>query len=286
MPLARQRIKFLKAHSDHDYQPLARFDRIRKIDYARQKNSVAGSEKVLAQVRAIVTEFPSCSLAPEMVYWLANQYRMVDADRAVATYRELIDQHPDSPNLDDARIEIGETYYLAGRYDEAIAAFTEARAAVPARATAIDALMGRAKRNLSRGRLAWAGWALVLLVMVPGVAWPPAGLPRRELRRAAIAFLPLCVFILLVGWLIHEQFKSALELVGLSLAFAAAAAFGFPFTTRLSQKLLRCGAKDDRPGRQLLTGLVSLLLGLLVLGAGAYLAVFHLSEHYLTGLGM
>ncbi|RLB61800.1 MAG: hypothetical protein DRI90_10545 [Deltaproteobacteria bacterium] len=286
VPLARQRIKFLQAHSDHDYQPLARFERIRKVDYARQKNDVAGQEKMLNQVRGIITEFPSCSLAPEMVYWLANQYRSMDPDRAVATYRELIQNHPESLNVVDGRIEIGETFYLAGRYADAIAAFTEARAKIPGRAEAIDAMMGRAHRNVARGRLAWGGWLLILLIIIPGVAGPPVGLPRRELRQAAIAFVPLCAVILIVGWLIHEQFTSSRELLGLSFAIAAAGAFGFPFTVRLSQKVVPCQPEQAGKGRQVLRAAFGMLLGLLLLGAGAYLAVFHINAHYLTSFGI
>ncbi|MBW2457187.1 MAG: tetratricopeptide repeat protein [Deltaproteobacteria bacterium] len=286
MPLARQRIKFLEAHSDHDYQPLARFERIRKVDFAAQKDQPAQRREVLAKVRAILTEFPSCSLAPEMVYWLANQYRSVDVDEAVATYRELIADHPDSAFVVDSRIEIGEAYYEARRYGEAMAACAEARAAVPDRAEAIDALTGRAARNVTRQRRAYASWLVILLVVLPALAWPPFVLPRRELRRAAIAFVALSLVSLLVGWLSYEQFKSPWELLGLSVAIAAAGAFGFPLTTRLSQRLLRYQPDDPRKGRQLAGGLVSLVLGLGFLGAGIYLVVYHLNEHYLTSFGM
>jgi len=287
VPLARQRIAYLSAHADHDYQPLARFERIRKVELAQTPPGSSARMRVLAEVEGILAEFPGCSLAPTMIYWLANQYRATDPDRAVATYRRLIAAHPRDEAVDDAWIEIGETYYQAGRYREAIAALEQARDAVPARAQVIEAQIGRARRNATRAALAWASWATLLLVVAAATLVRPRGLWARDFRWAAAAFAPLGSVILIGGWLVHEQFASPLELVGLGLGIAASATFGFPFASALARKLVLGGRADAAGlGRELLAGLVGALLGLWLLGVGAYLTVLYSNEHYLTSFGL
>lgn len=285
-PLARQRIKYLEAHSDHGYKPLARFERIRKVELARQRNSPAGIPAVLDKVQAIIDAFPKSSLAPAMHYWLANQYRQLDPERAVATYRELIKRFPGASNVEDARIEIGETYYSARKYSRAIDAYREALALLPSRSNAIAAQIKRAKRNQNRDTIALCAGASILLVLALGLFWRPVGVPRERFLSALKAFLPLACVVSVGGWLIHEQFSSAGELLGLAFAVAASACFGYPFTSGLADKLLLAGAARRRAGRRALAGLVSFVLGVVLLGAATYLATYSLNEHYLTGFGL
>ncbi|MBI4701527.1 MAG: tetratricopeptide repeat protein [Deltaproteobacteria bacterium] len=284
VPLARQRIQFLTAHADHGFEPLVRFERARKVELARQRASPAGRRRVVEQVAGILAEFPDATLAPEIRYWLANQYRSVDPDRAVALYRELLAKHPGYGGAEDAWIEIGETYYEARRHKDAIAAWREARVALPARAAGIEMQIDRARRNVRRGILAWAAWIALALVAAAGAVLPPAGLSARACRRATAAFLPLAALTLLGGGLVREQFSRVRELVGLGLAIPASACFGFPFASGLAQKLLCRGGAGERAGRRALAVMGGIVLGLLVLVAGAFLAVFYLNEHYLNGL--
>jgi tetratricopeptide (TPR) repeat protein len=285
-PLGRQRIAFLTARADHDFQPLARFERIRTVELARHKNDPLEREHLLTQARAILDEYPDSSLAPEIGYWLANQYRPTEPDRAVAAYRELLTRYPDHALAADARIEIGETYYEARRYRAAITAFREALGATPGRADGIRPQIARAERNVRRGLLAWTGWAALLLLLGPVVAWRPRGLARRELRRATAAFLGLAAVTLLGAWLIHEQFTGRAELLGLALTIPATACFGYPVTASLGRKLLGSTEDDRRTARRLLAALVGAVLSLVVIGAGSYLGLYYLNEHYLTGFGL
>jgi TolA-binding protein len=285
-PLARQRIKYLEAHSDHGHKPLARFERIRRVELASARNSPAGISAALDKVQAIIDEFPESKLAPAMTYWLANQYRQLDPERAVATYRGLIKKYPGASNVEDARIEIGETYYSARRYSEAIAAYLAALAALPSRAGAIETQIKRSRRNQTRGTMALCAGASILLVLGLGFFWRPVGLPRARFLSALKAFLPLACIVSGAGWLIHEQFSSAGELLGLAFSIAASASFGYPFTSGFADKLLLGGAARQRAGKRALAGLVSFVLGIVLLGAAAYLATYSLNEHYLTGFGM
>jgi tetratricopeptide (TPR) repeat protein len=286
VPLARQRVAFLTARADHEFEPLARFERIRRQELARHKQSPADRERLLQQVQVIVSDFPTSVLCPEIRYWLANQYRQSNPDRAVELYRELLAKHGDQPLAADARIEIGETYYEARRYREAEAAYRDALRADPARAAAIEPQIKRSTRNQRRHTLATTGWAMLALLVVPVAAFRPRGLSRRELRRGVMALCALAPVTLLGAWLVHEQFASRLELFGLALAAPAAACLGYPVTASLGRKLVRSPEDDERRGRRWLAALAGVLLSLLAVLAASYLAIYHLNEHYLTAFGL
>ena len=107
----------------------------------------------------------------------------------------------------------------------------------------------------------------------------------RELRQAAVAFVVLALIALVAGWLIHEQFSSQKELLGLALGISASACLGFPFASGVARRLLRSEQREGGRARQLLAALGSTLLNLVFLAAGAYIAIYYLNEHYLTSFG-
>ena len=282
-PLARQRIKYLEAHADHDYQPLARFQRVRHLELPRSQGTRAGRQRCRQQVRAILVEFPRCSLAPVMRYWLANQLRRDDPDGAVTAYRRLMADFPGDHRAAEAPLEIGETYYQARRYSEAARAFQAALTTRPGRASEISPHLERALRNVWRGRGALVAGAVLLLLLALGLLLPPRGIPRQLWARGVKGWLPLASLTLLAGWFMSDKFTSAGELLGLALSTSAAAALGHPISAGLAAKLLgpRGGARPGRT-RLLLRGMLGTLLGLLLLGAVSYLALYLLNEHYLT----
>ncbi len=281
-PMARQRVKYLQAHSGYVFVPLARFERVRRRELAAAGDDPMAARAALGRVEAIIRDYPRSTLVPVMIYWLANQHRGSDADRAVAFYRRLISQHPRHARAADARVEIGETYYRARRYEEALAALATARQALPGRAAAITAQEDRTRRNLRRRQMAVAAGAAAPVILLLGLLWPPRGVSRRRLARAVKAFVPLAGLILLGGWLVHEQFSGPAVLLGLGLSISAAACFGYPFTAALAHKVLMAGRADAGLGRRLLAAAVSAGAGLLLLACAAYLSIYLLDEHYLT----
>ena len=282
-PLARQRVEFLTAHADHGFEPLARFERVRRVEFARKKHSAREREKCLEEVRAILKEYPKCSVAPVMCYWLANQYRRIDPDRAAAAYETLADEFPAHPYAREVWLEIGETYYDAGRHREAIAAYERALVELPGRTDDINAQIARARRNLRRNHLAAVSWGVLLITCALGVSWPPRGIQARLFIPSAVAFVPLSAAILFAGWLIHEEFSSAGELILLTLGFCASACLGLPFSRTLAEKALR--AEAGRP-RRALSAVLGGALGLTLLAAGMYLTIYHVNEHYLIVIGL
>ena len=124
-PMARRRIAYLEAHNDADYAPLARFERIRRVRFARSQHDPAARAACLADAAGILEDYPDCSMAPAILYWLANQHRLGAPDGAAALYRTLLDRFPDSRLAGRAWLEMGETYYAAGQHARALAVLVE-----------------------------------------------------------------------------------------------------------------------------------------------------------------
>ncbi len=283
--LARGRIEFLSSHADHGYEPLARFERIRRVEFARLKHSPEGREKCLREVREIIRKFPDSSLAPLMYYWLANQYRAEDPDRAISLYRKLVEKFPRNPQAREVPLEIAETLYEAGRFRDSVDAYRQALRALPARTEEIEAQMGRAQRNLRRSRLAPVCWSVLTLIALLGILWPPRGLSARRFFWSMVALVSLSALLLVGGWLIHEQFSSPGELVALACGLAASACLGMPFSAGLAGKLV-APERAARPGRHLLAALLGGTINMLFLACGSYLSVYHVNEHYLVVIGL
>jgi tetratricopeptide (TPR) repeat protein len=286
VPLARQRLNYLTEHSDYEFEPLARFERIRSVEFARKKDSFDELEPLLAEVRAILTDFPDCRLAPDMTYWLANQFRRSDPDRAVEIYQEFIGKYPHHPNADSVRLEIGETYYDARRYHDAIRAYEAVITAAPSQAGSAEVQIARAKRNLRRRSLAWVGWMTLIVVLGLGVLWPPAGFSAQKFSAPAVTCVILTFVVVIAGWLIREQFSSTREIVTLALAFAASASLGYPFSSAFAEKAFRIKPGEGGNGKGMVSDILGTVLGILFFVAGTYLTVYHVNEHFLILIGL
>jgi outer membrane protein assembly factor BamD len=80
---------------------------------------------------AVVTALAACSAKPKMMpagdlWTTANEAYDIEAyELAIERYKMLLDQYPFSENAEEAELRIGYAYFLAGRYDEAMAAFED-----------------------------------------------------------------------------------------------------------------------------------------------------------------
>jgi outer membrane protein assembly factor BamD len=63
--------------------------------------------------------------APELWQSANEAYDGEAYDLAIDQYKKLLDQYPFDSNAEEAELKIGYAYFLAGRYDEAIAAFED-----------------------------------------------------------------------------------------------------------------------------------------------------------------
>ncbi|MBN1673886.1 MAG: tetratricopeptide repeat protein [Kiritimatiellae bacterium] len=285
VPLANQRLAYLLKYGDHAFKPLAQFEEIRKRQFPARVLP-AERERLLAKAEGVADAYPDSALAPRIRFWVANQYRDLDTDRAVARYRALVAKHPDSPEARDAWLRIGETYYAAARYREALAAYAAAWRVLPELEQDIRRQMARARRNMRRRRIGWAGAAAIALIGAGALLLRPRGIRLRRIPGALVGFGLVGCVLLGCGWFIHEQFASVREMVLLAFGFGAAAALGFPFSAGLAEKLVRPGPRGPAPGRRLATVLLGTGLGLVWLTAGMWLTLLLLNEHYLVVIGM
>jgi outer membrane protein assembly factor BamD (BamD/ComL family) len=278
-PLAKQRINYLMQYSQYDYKPLEQFERIRKVEFARKKDQPAEQAALLEKVEKLIKDYPDSKLAPVMLHWLANRYRLVSVPRAVELYRALKEKFPGSNESKDVAIEIGETYYQAGLYNEAVNALQQAMKELPDRKDTIASQLNRAKRNMRRDTLATVAWAAVLILLVLVVVLKPTGLDCAKIGRAVLAFVILAVVLLFAAWLIREQFASTSNWVFMALLFAFDAGLSSFLSVNFAGKVM--GAKSGFAGKagKVLVGSV---MGALFFIAGFYLTVYYVNVHFLV----
>ncbi len=275
-PLARQRMKYLKAYGDYDFAPLAQFERIRRVSLARTEEASPEREALLNQVRTLVEQYPDAALASTMLYWLANQYRNTQPDRAVSIYQELAKTYAGKLYADEALLEIGQTYYGARRYHEGRSAFEIALEKLPKRRVEITAQIWRCNRNIRRGHLRWLSLAIFVVVLILAVLVKPFGLRLGRIGYALTGGVLMAVATAGGAWFIHEQFNSMQEMARLIGGFSAAAACGYLLSATLASKV------SGKHG--VLRFLLATLLGLVLAVAGFYLTLYYVNEHYLVAV--
>jgi len=299
-PLASERVTYLKAHSDCGFGPLSAFERLRRQGWAKARGDPQAERRVLAEATGVLEGLKRpCALRPEILLWSANQRSLRAPDEAVATYRLLRAEHPDHSHASQASVQIGETWYAAGRFADAVQAFERAAQLMPERSTELRARATRAGRNLRRRQLAAAAAAamvaLVLsLLLRPGGAGPPvrvaAGGRRRApgrlpssavALRATLLGAALAAVLAVVAGALRDQFWSSAEGYGLALGLAALTWLGALLGAALGARA-RARWGGGAPAQALLGSAV----GWLWLAAGAYLLVFLLNEHYLVVVGL
>lgn len=280
-PLASQRLEYIAKFADYDFIPLRRFEQIRRVELLQNKGDSLGREKILAEVNQIVEQYPDAAIAPVVYYWLANQYRDHDIAKARETYLALLEKFPAHPHSKEVWWEIGEAYYNAQKYKQAIAAFKEALITLPGSAEDIKSQIDRANRNLRRRHLNIISVAIAVLIIIGSIFWPPTGIQMNSLFAAALAFIVLLFLFSLAGWLIAEQFSSINELLIIATGMAAAFSGGFPFSHTLADKILRISNRHSEPGVTF-TAVCGIMLNLLFAAAFVYSVIFYTNEHYLT----
>ena len=278
-PLARQRIKYLSTYCDYNYEPLVQFDRIRKIEFARKKHIAEERNKLLVQVESIIKKYPLSKLAPAMQYWLANQYRQIDPDKAVRAYRRLRDEYPNSPQAQEILIEIGETYYNAGRFHQAIEIYTKALTELPDHEKMIKAQISRSVRNIRRDKIALICWGVLALIAGLAILVKPIGIDTSRIGWAIVAFVVLELLLLFGAWLVREQFTSAGEMLLITFFFSAAASISPLISITFGKKVF---VKADG----VLPAVIGNMTGMIFLVTAIYLTIYHVNVHYLIVAGM
>ncbi len=280
LPLAQQRAAYLRAHGDHDFEPLRLLERLRQGSWAPAPGSAGASVGPVEALRAGLRSFPDASVNPSLRFWLVGRLRASDPDAAVVELRTLARLHPDSPEGRDAPIEEGAIYYDAGRFREAAQAWQAALQARPERAAEIAPNLARARRNERRRSYAALALGLSSIFLLGAALLRPRRLRWPGLGGAAAGGLSLALGLGGGAWLLREQFAPGGERWWLVLGFALAGSLPAPVARVLALKLLGPAA-SARARAALGVG-----LGLALCAALAYLTVFWVNEHYLIVLGL
>lgn len=276
-PLANQRIKYISAYSDYNYIPLARFERIRAIEFARKKERLQERSKVLDEVKSLINEYPGSNLAPVMQHWLANQYRISEPDKAVEAYMTLRKNYHGHSEAQEAMVEIGETYYDAGRYKEAIRAYNEAINELPALTDTIKSQIARAERNIRRDKIAYICWGILACICGMVFLRKPRCISVSRIVWSAAAFIITGTFLSFGAWLIHEQFNSLKEMLLIVILFSTTTGLSELISMNFTDKLL---AKRNG-NRYVLAAAAGTLAGIVFFLAGIYLTIYYVYVHYL-----
>ncbi len=282
-PLAKQRIKYLSVYSDYSYEPLARFERIRKIEFARKKHRPQERDKLLKETDSIITKYPESKLAPVIQYWLANQYRLIDPSQAVTAYEKLRKNYPNHPHSKEVLMEIGETYYNAAQYKKAMKVYKDALVELPSLTDTINAQIARAERNLRRQKITWVCWSILTLLTIVTVSKKPFGINRTKIIHALIVFILLEIILFFGAWLIHEQFSSSAEMLSLVTCFSLAAAMASLISENITEKLLK---QPYILTKGLLAAFAGTVIGIIFFISGIYLTIYYMNVHYLIIVGM
>ncbi|MCP4746243.1 MAG: tetratricopeptide repeat protein [Desulfobacteraceae bacterium] len=279
---AKQRIDYLLAYSDFDYQPLAAFEQIKKRDYPRYKNNPGQMRQLFKKTEIMVQTYSQSRIAPQMQAWLANQYADSDVNKAIDAFTYLRQKWPDHPRAQKAMFDIGEALYRDGQFKKALDAYKQAIEHWPQIKEAGSAQIQRCRRNLTRISLMKISAVLLLLLglFFFVTAWGgKKGIIQRPMRlRIIIAIITLTVLYFFGAWLIHEQFASTRELVQIVLLFSCSATAGV-MTSLYVCNLLRA-LKPPWPWLPgILAGCAS---GIGVMGAMVYLGIYFINIHFLT----
>jgi tetratricopeptide (TPR) repeat protein len=280
-PLALQRLKFIKAYADYDYAPLEKFERIKKLEFARKSKNSTDRSRILNKVAALIERYPDSALAPAMQNWLAAQLRQENPAKAVSAYLTLKKTYERSLEAREATLNIADIFYQNGHYRKARDAYRLALTDLPQRQGAISEQVNRCSRNIRRVWLAWIAGGLLagsFFIVLRLQSFRPN---VKTIYRGILVLAVLVPVNLLAAWAIHEQFTSYGEMIWLTGALSLAAVLAGCFSA-----LLLHASSDDIPASvksSLHSGRLAAAIGLgvLVQIAASYLALFFVNDHYL-----
>lgn len=274
-PLARQRTKYLTQYTGPELKLLRRFEQIRKIEFSRLKDQPAELVKLLEEVETTVKENPGGKLTPMMQHWTANRYRQFSLEKALSIYRDLREKYPGSAEAREAAIGIGETYYNAGLYKEALTAYKKALGELPESAKTINSQISRTKRNIRRDDLAIVFWVVLLLLTIIIILLKPRGLNFSRIWGYIQAFIILLILFSFAAWLIHEQFPSTAKWVLFAVLFSLNAVI----SSLLSANFAAKAAGSLGRGLRIIIGS---LMGIILFAAGFYQIIYYVNDHFLV----
>jgi tetratricopeptide (TPR) repeat protein len=269
--LANSRVSYINLYSDYNFKPLAGFERIRSFEYAQKKEIPVERDKILAQVVSLISEYPDSNLAPVMQHWLANQYRLFSPQKAVEAHMTLRKNYPNHSETKETMLEIGETYYDAAMYKEAVAAFKQALTEEPQLAKTINSQILRANRNIRRDD--YALFSIIICAIIFIIAFlKPVKITLNMIIRCAAIFILAAILLFAGAWLVRSEFPSMNQLALFAIFLAASIGLGSFISLCISQKFIKSRVSG---------AIVGTFGGMIFMLAAMYLTVYYVYVHYL-----
>jgi TolA-binding protein len=148
-----------------------------------QQYPKAGGEQSLARMRDLYAKWPEFSQRDHVLFWIAEEEsRQRKYESALADYRTLIEQYPDSKWVYFARGKIGRAYIEMRDFENAIHTF-EAMAALEGEHPGAGKAAAEQIRLVHRFRLLRQFYYLGLAIMAAALLLWVAGTRWRNLRR-------------------------------------------------------------------------------------------------------
>ena len=152
--LAIQKIKYIEMFSQYEYIPLSKFEKIKTNDYIMAACDEIKRNEIFKEAENIINEYPDANISPLIYYWLANQTKQHNIEKAIIYYKKLKEKYPQSTYSREIWWEIGELYYNAKYYKKSIIAFNKEKSINPENKVAIDSQIKRSMKRIFRYNLA------------------------------------------------------------------------------------------------------------------------------------
>ena len=268
--LAIARMRYIRSHSDFNFQPLKIFEKVKRNYFKTSRT------KSINTVERAIKDYPGSSLEDVMLDWLARTYVDIYPEKAVSFYHRLIENHPKSKLADRARIGIGDTFYYHGEYKKARKEYKIARDALPKKYHAeIDEKIQKSKRNINRVRILRFSYGLILITIPLAFLLKPHRLSIRDFQVSVILF-GIYAFISVVVLFLHHHYQN---LVIFLVWLCPSVSVMLAISTMIARKL-QCFR--DKWYIKVVNPVLTILLTL----ATFYIIVYHYNSHYLVVFGL
>ncbi|OGS21925.1 MAG: hypothetical protein A2252_04100 [Elusimicrobia bacterium RIFOXYA2_FULL_39_19] len=269
--LAENRTAYITENADFDYKPLGSYEKV-KAEFFKTSKTNNGKAQSVSKVEALLAQYPACSLADDMLYWLANNYQSLDYKKSVSLYRKLIAEFPQSPFIQNAVLEIADVFYANKQYRLSIAELQKAKAFLPSdKLSDIEGKISQSSRNIHRYWLAGLCWVIVL-GCVACIFFLKPKLSLKDFKPSLIHFLLYFVSYCIVVLLWYDLF---LELI----PFMAVMVPLISLTPAISGLLTK-----QLPEKKAL--FIKLAVNVVLVACFVYISIFHTYIHWLIVFGL
>ncbi|MBF0503756.1 MAG: tetratricopeptide repeat protein [Candidatus Omnitrophica bacterium] len=91
------------------------------IGIAKCQSQLGQYKEAVKRFKLVVYKYPKTDVALEALLWLAQFYlKNADVDAATDFYRSIIEEFPDSPQIDQIHYELGQAYEIQGLLEKAL----------------------------------------------------------------------------------------------------------------------------------------------------------------------